>query len=162
MPANAEIRVRRDTAADWISVDPVLALGEPGLETDTGKVKWGDGSTAWSGLPYSGGMVDLVMYIDGLPPDNGRIMRFISKRPLTLVESDSLLDATGAATAIAVFQMKKDGVNSGTLTVSAAGTTAAVVISDTDIPADSVLEIFAPSPQDATLENVTITIAAIR
>lgn len=43
---------RRDTAANWTSADPVLASGEPGLETDTGKCKVGDGSTKWSSLAY--------------------------------------------------------------------------------------------------------------
>ncbi len=52
MPRHALIRLRRDVAADWTSVDPVLALGEVGLETDTRKFKVGDGSTAWSGLSY--------------------------------------------------------------------------------------------------------------
>jgi len=49
------IKLRRDTAAAWTSANPILAAGEPGLETDTGKVKYGDGTTAWSGLSYSGG-----------------------------------------------------------------------------------------------------------
>lgn len=48
-------RLRRDTAANWASVNPVLELGEPGLETDTLKVKYGDGSTAWNALSYSAG-----------------------------------------------------------------------------------------------------------
>ena len=43
-------QLRRDTAANWASVNPVLALGEPGVETDTLKVKVGDGSTAWNSL----------------------------------------------------------------------------------------------------------------
>jgi hypothetical protein len=46
-------RIRRDTAANWTSANPVLALGEPGLETDTRRVKYGDGSTSWNALPYS-------------------------------------------------------------------------------------------------------------
>lgn len=49
---NAVIRLRRDTAANWTSGNPVLALGEPGLETDTGRLKFGDGSTAWASLGY--------------------------------------------------------------------------------------------------------------
>jgi len=49
------IKLRRDTAANWTASDPILALGEPGLETDTRKIKYGDGSTAWSGLPYASG-----------------------------------------------------------------------------------------------------------
>lgn len=53
MPQNAEIRLRRDTAANWTSVNPVLALGEMGLETDTRQMKFGDGATAWTGLSYT-------------------------------------------------------------------------------------------------------------
>lgn len=47
-----QIQLRRDTAADWTSVDPTLAEGELGIETDTDKVKIGDGATAWTSLPY--------------------------------------------------------------------------------------------------------------
>ena len=46
------IQFRRDTAANWAAVNPVLAQGELGVETDTGKAKVGDGATAWAGLPY--------------------------------------------------------------------------------------------------------------
>lgn len=48
------IRLRRDTASQWVSSNPVLALGEPGLETNTGLQKIGDGATLWNDLPYSG------------------------------------------------------------------------------------------------------------
>ena len=46
------IRLRRDVAADWTANNPILLLGEPGIETDTGKLKFGDGVTAWSSLAY--------------------------------------------------------------------------------------------------------------
>ena len=46
------IQIRRDTASDWTSVNPTLTSGELGLETDTGKMKVGDGSTAWTSLAY--------------------------------------------------------------------------------------------------------------
>ena len=52
MPRESSIQVRRDTAATWTSTNPVLAAGEIGLETDTLRVKIGDGSTAWSSLVY--------------------------------------------------------------------------------------------------------------
>lgn len=51
--ANARIRLRGDTAANWTALDPVLAEREVGLETDTRKMKIGDGVTAWSGLGYT-------------------------------------------------------------------------------------------------------------
>lgn len=48
---------RSDTASNWAQENPVLLTGEIGYETDTNKVKIGDGSTAWNTLPYftSGG-----------------------------------------------------------------------------------------------------------
>jgi hypothetical protein len=47
------IKTRHDTAANWLSVNPLLALGEAGFETDTRKVKYGDGVTVWSDLLYA-------------------------------------------------------------------------------------------------------------
>ncbi len=49
------IQIRRDTAANFTSVDPTLAQGEMGYELDTGKLKFGDGATAWTSLGYFGG-----------------------------------------------------------------------------------------------------------
>ena len=49
------IKLRRDTATNWTTTDPILAAGEPGLETDTGKTKYGDGVSRWNVLDYSGG-----------------------------------------------------------------------------------------------------------
>jgi len=46
------IQLRRDTATNWTSANPVLAQGELGVETDTDKIKVGDGSTAWTSLGY--------------------------------------------------------------------------------------------------------------
>lgn len=48
----ARICPRRDTAANFTSANPVLESGEMGRETDTGKVKFGDGTTAWNSLAY--------------------------------------------------------------------------------------------------------------
>jgi len=48
------IQWRRDTAANWIAANPILAQGEAGLELDTGYWKHGDGVTAWVDLPYTG------------------------------------------------------------------------------------------------------------
>jgi hypothetical protein len=43
---------RRGTASQWTAANTVLAPGEIGFETDTGKFKIGDGSTTWSNLSY--------------------------------------------------------------------------------------------------------------
>jgi hypothetical protein len=50
----SRIQLRRDTAANWTSVNPVLAIGEIGIELDTMQYKLGDGVSAWSSLSYKG------------------------------------------------------------------------------------------------------------
>lgn len=46
------IKFRRDTSANWTSVNPIPAQGEPCYETDTGKLKIGNGSDNYVTLPY--------------------------------------------------------------------------------------------------------------
>ena len=55
MSTPAIIRHRRDTAANWTSNNPVLEAGQLGLETDTLKIKFGNGATAWNSLSYASG-----------------------------------------------------------------------------------------------------------
>jgi hypothetical protein len=50
----SKIQLRRDTSANWIAANPVLSVGEPGLEINTNLIKYGDGVTPWNNLPYSG------------------------------------------------------------------------------------------------------------
>lgn len=50
-------QLRRGTAGEWTAVNPVLALGELGLESDTGKFKIGNGSAIWTMLAYASGPV---------------------------------------------------------------------------------------------------------
>jgi hypothetical protein len=47
-----QIQLRHDTAANWSAVNPVLAVGEAGVEIDTNKMKFGTGAASWSALPY--------------------------------------------------------------------------------------------------------------
>lgn len=49
------VRFRRGTASEWSTKNPTLKQGEPGFESDTGKLKIGNGSTAWNALPYLSG-----------------------------------------------------------------------------------------------------------
>jgi hypothetical protein len=49
-----QIQLRRDTSSNWTSVNPTLAQGEIGIETNTYKMKVGDGVTAWNSLSYFG------------------------------------------------------------------------------------------------------------
>jgi hypothetical protein len=42
------IQLRRDTAANWVSSNPVLRQGEIGIETDTLQMKLGNGTSTWT------------------------------------------------------------------------------------------------------------------
>jgi hypothetical protein len=47
------VQWRSGTAAAATAANPVLYAGEPGWETDTGRFKIGDGTTAWNSLAYA-------------------------------------------------------------------------------------------------------------
>lgn len=52
---SVRFQFNRGTAAAWTASNLVLTAGEMGVETDTGKFKVGDGTTAWNSLSYSSG-----------------------------------------------------------------------------------------------------------
>lgn len=55
------IQIRRDTSDNWATYNPILADGEFALETDTRKLKIGNGEQPYNDLAYQG---------DGEIPDN--------------------------------------------------------------------------------------------
>lgn len=67
------IQIRRDTAANWASVNPVLEAGEMGYESDTNQVKVGNGYHAWNVLEYS--FDNPFEYITEAPADNFQYAR---------------------------------------------------------------------------------------
>ncbi len=76
-----QIQLRRGTAASWTSNGTVvLAAGEPGFETDTGKFKVGDGTTQWTSLPYAGGLEALRLQdlsnVASTAPSSGEVLKW--------------------------------------------------------------------------------------
>ena len=69
------VRLRRGTAATWTAQNPILAIGEPGWETDTLKGKVGDGSTTWNSLPYSLG--DSGAIVTAAAPSGGDDLAYL-------------------------------------------------------------------------------------
>lgn len=43
---------KRGTAAEWAAANPILLAGEIGFETDTNKMKVGNGTNNWNDLDY--------------------------------------------------------------------------------------------------------------
>ena len=61
------LKFRRDSASNFQSENPTLAAGEFALETDTSKIKVGDGSTAYNSLQFIDGdpAVALSLIVQG-------------------------------------------------------------------------------------------------
>lgn len=59
--------MRRGVASLWTSANPILADGEEGFETDTGRMKLGNGVTAWNSLAYffPGSLDQLTVDVSG-------------------------------------------------------------------------------------------------
>tara|TARA_R110000850_G_scaffold247387_1_gene372297 strand:+ start:6676 stop:7338 length:663 start_codon:yes stop_codon:yes gene_type:complete len=66
------IQIKRGTASQWTSTNPVLADGELGFETDTKKGKLGNGVDAWTVLAYSFTGVIADDFIDQLNGATGK------------------------------------------------------------------------------------------
>jgi hypothetical protein len=58
----SRIQVRGDTAANWTAANPILADREMGYETDTRKLKVGNGTSTWTALPYINGSDSVVTF----------------------------------------------------------------------------------------------------
>lgn len=67
-----KIQLRRDTAANWSTNNPTPSAGEPCFETDTGRLKIGDGITAYNSLPYQGGTSDTAVTTDTAQTISGK------------------------------------------------------------------------------------------
>ena len=110
----SKIQIRRDTASNWTSADPTLSNGELGLETDTLKLKAGNGSTAWSSLAYY--TLGTVGYITATSTDT------LTNKTLTapkIVDAGFIADANGAEQII--FQTTASAVNQFDVTNAATG-----------------------------------------
>jgi hypothetical protein len=99
------IQWRRDTAADWTSVNPTLADGEAGYETDTSKLKIGDGLTVWTSLPY---FASVALPIDATDIADGSVtntefqyINTLSSNAQTQLDNKQPLDST--LTALAAY-----------------------------------------------------------
>ena len=57
MAVQTQIQMRRGTASSWTSTNPILAAGEIGFESDTNRIKIGNGSSTWSALAYTASAV---------------------------------------------------------------------------------------------------------
>ena len=60
---NTRIQLKHGLAANWTEKNPVLLAGEIGIETDTLKMKVGNGTSNWSALGYLGADANDILAI---------------------------------------------------------------------------------------------------
>ena len=112
---NVRFQLRNDTAENWTSTNPTLLAGEIGIESDTKKFKFGDGSTEWKLLSYAGvdeaqlnALIDAAEdnYYEVLPnegeDDNTALARVVTspkKGDIAVVKRIISADGLGSSTA---------------------------------------------------------------
>lgn len=116
-------QLRRDTAANWATVNPVLANGEPGYDETNDQLRIGNGTDVWSDLPTVGGPGSVSLEDDGnfhLSGTTSRVMEGLDAD--TLLPDNTVLDALteyldlGAKVlALPVGQSRPDGLAAGTI-----------------------------------------------
>lgn len=87
-----KIQIRRDTASNWSTNNPVLSAGEFGYETDTAKLKVGNGSSAWNLLDYiSASTGELISELQDLG------IKTNNTATITGIESATIIDSALAS-----------------------------------------------------------------
>lgn len=107
-----QIQLRNDTAANWTSVNPILAVGEIGIETDTGRQKVGNGGTAWNSLAYS--------YL--VPVQTSQSGKFLTTNGTTPSWADAVKPSDYSAKGVILV-----GTGSGTFVAQTVGTNGQVL-----------------------------------
>lgn len=133
MPVKTHIRLRRDISSTWTSVNPTLLSGEIAYETDTGKIKVGDGSTLWNALPY------IQVNINGAYVPIGGISTAVTN---TVTAAAGTLTGSTLASGVTASSLTSVGTLSsltiggnitgtGNLTLSSSGTNANITVAAT-------------------------------
>ncbi len=113
-----------------------------------------------------GDKFDLPIVIQGRPRDGEVWPRYVFGASGTVAFasglSNSRASAGAASTGTAVFSLKKNGTEFGTVTFTASATGVLASASGASFAAGDVFTMESPSPRDATLSDVSITLAGTR
>lgn len=115
------IKFRRGTASEWNSVNPTLSSGEPGLETDTGKIKVGNGTSNWTSLTYVGGLESLRLQdlsdVTSTAPSINQVLKWNGSAWAPGTDNNSVTSVNGQTGAVSLV-VGVSSVNGSTGTVT--------------------------------------------
>ncbi len=89
---NTRIVLRNDTKENWTTTNPILMLGEMGIEIDTRQIKVGDGISTWTQLPYYG--ADITIVLNSIQANLEAIERVESLVEALTIKVDTLVSPT--------------------------------------------------------------------
>ena len=161
----AKQKQRLDTASNWSSANPTLLSGEIGYESDTGKTKVGDGSTAWSslayttfgGLPKTGGtMTGAILGDDSTSASTpGYAFDGDANTGLLRTGADAVALVTGGTAAVSV-DSSQNVILAANLTVN--GTTTTIDTQNLDVEDKNITIGKVSTPSDTTADGGGITL----
>lgn len=162
---NAEIYILANTSANFTASNFTLGTGRFALETDTGLLKCG------ANVPYNNtGYINparkraVTVFVSGKPLDGELLWRDVvtsaTAFTITANSTECVANAATAATGAPSINVLKNGTSVGNLTWSANATTGTISIpSNVTFTAGDVRSLVANSTADATLANISITLA---
>ena len=138
------IAPRTDTAANFTANNPTLALSEFAIESDTLRMKQGDGATAWAALPYMAQRRELFksLTIDS-PTATDDVSAGFTNRAITVTKLVAVVRGTTPSLTWTLRHSSdrsaagNEVVTGGTVTTSESTGSVVTVFNDATIPADS-------------------------
>lgn len=137
---------------------------EPDADTPDETTEWMFAGEAVAGPAGTGDKYTIAIGVEGRPRDGGTLLRHVFEAAVTFASglTGSRADADTASTGEAVFSITKNGSPVGTVTFDTSDTGSFAMASQTEFQAGDVIRVIAPSPRDATLADLSITLAGDR
>ena len=107
------IQLRRDTAANWESVNPVLAEGEIGIDLTNNKFKIGNGTDNYTNLPYAAGDAQTLTAISPVEITSGNAIRINVGSGLEVQNNELVNSSYSKAEVDALLNDKQDLLSAG-------------------------------------------------
>lgn len=139
-----KIQLRRGTASQWSSANPVLAAGEVGVELDTKQFKIGDGTSLWNNLAYTAvGSTQL----------NSAVAASAATLSASIASEQSRAIAAEAALQAAITAIQSQSNSSIQNAVSGATATAAA-----DLQSEAIARAAADAALSARIDNIVANV----